>query len=189
MHQLKHDQTGAAAVEFAVVAGVFFMLMFGIIEYGMIMLTKVAIESTAIQVGRQASIGNVSAGCADRVCEIQRAVAEKTQGLVDAESVNVSTTVISSPTSAAPPVSDICLDNPDNPYPTTCGAWQENNGSPESYDPPSALNGGAVGNGGDLIEIRVTHLWHVLFPMFRSYFGDNGAVTISATTVIKNEPF
>jgi Flp pilus assembly pilin Flp len=184
-----NDRRGATAIEFAIVAFVFFMMMFAIIEYGLIMLTKVAIESSTIQISRSASIGSVGAGCNDRVCEIRRLVQEKTLGLIDAQSVSVTATVVSGPTTATPPKPDICLDNSATPYPPTCGVWQENGGDPLSYNPPAALGATSIGNAGDVVEIRVTYLWRVLFPMFRSYFGKNGVLTISASTVIKNEPF
>jgi hypothetical protein len=97
------DRSGATAIEFAVVSGVFFMMMFGIIEYGMIMLTKVAIESATNQVGRSASIGSVATGCADRVCSIKKLIADKTAGLVNPQSVLVTSAVVSNPTTVTPP--------------------------------------------------------------------------------------
>jgi hypothetical protein len=191
MKAAHRDVSGGTAIEFAIVAGIFFTLMFGIIEYGMIMLTKVAIESATVQVGRASSLGNVGAGCAagDRVCEVKRVVIEKTQGLIDPESVNVSAVVVSSATTSTPRTPDICLDNAATPYPAACSAWQENGGNPTSYDPPAALGGAALGNGGELVEVRVTYLWRVLFPIFRSQFGKNGVLTITSSTVVKNEPF
>jgi Flp pilus assembly protein TadG len=189
-YQISGDERGATAVEFALVASSFFMLMFGIIEYGMIQFTKVAIESATIQMSRNSSIGSVTAGCADRVCEVKKLVQQKTQGLVRPESVSVTATVISNPTTLTPAKPDICLANPAVPYPVTCvGSYVENSGNPIAYDPPPALTNASIGNAGDLVELRVTYLWRVLFPMFTSYFGTNGVLTISASTVIKNEPF
>lgn len=185
------DTAGATAIEFAVVSGVFFMLMFGIIEYGMIMLTKVAIESATQQVGRSASIGNNAAGCTDRVCSIKKIIADKTVGLVNPKSIIVTATVVSSATTGTPPTPDMCLDNPANPFPATCppGApFQNNNGIP-GYQSSAGLVAGSIGGGGDLVEIRVTYLWRVLFPLFRSQFGRNGVLTITSSTVVKNEPF
>lgn len=190
LHQLKTNESGAAVIEFAVVSGVFFMLMFGIIEYGMIMMTQIAIESATNQVGRSASIGGVAPGCADRVCTIRAIVAEKTASLVDPRSINVSSTVVSSPTTATPPIADICLDNPATPYPPTgsCTVFQNNDGI-AGYQQRGSLSTGTIGGAGEVVEIRVTYLWPVLFPLFRSSFGTNGVLTISSSTVVKNEPF
>jgi hypothetical protein len=189
----RRDCRGATAVEFAVVAVVFLTLLMGIIEYGLMQMTRIAIESATIQVSRSSGLGNVGvAGCADRACEVKKLVEEKTQGLIHADSVFVSAAVVSSPTSANPPKPDICFDPPGNPYPANaddCKAWTEQGGNPNRYDPPLGLGAGNLGSGGDLVEIRVTYLWEVLFPIFRSTFGDDGVVTITATTVVKNEPF
>lgn len=188
------DRSGATAIEFAVVSGVFFMMMFGIIEYGMIMLTKVAIESATNQVGRSASIGSVAAGCANpnsllaRVCTIKQIVDTKAAGLVDPQSVSVTAKVVSNPTTLTPPTPDICLDNPAIAYPPTCSSWVNNDGV-NGYQQNSGLVAGSIGNAGDLVEIRVTYLWKVLFPIFQSSFGTNGVLTISSSTVVKNEPF
>jgi hypothetical protein len=182
------DRSGATAIEFAVVSGVFFMMMFGIIEYGMIMLTKVAIESATNQVGRSASIGSVATGCADRVCSIKKLIADKTAGLVNPQSVLVTSAVVSNPTTVTPPIADICLDSPTIPYPPTCSKWVNNDGV-TGYQQSSGLVAGSIGGAGDLVEIRVTYLWKVFFPIFQSSFGTNGVLTISSSTVVKNEPF
>lgn len=188
--RLKRDDTGATAVEFAIVAGAFFMLMFGIIEYGMIMLTKVAIESATNQVGRGASIGSVPTGCADRVCAVKKAVSDKMSGLVDPRSVVVTANVVSSPTTLTPAIPDICLDTPAVPFPPTgnCSQWVNNDGV-SGYQQTAGLVAGSIGGAGDLVEVRVTYLWRVLFPIFQSRFGSNGVLTISSSTVVKNEPF
>lgn len=186
--RFRRDDGGATAVEFAVVSGAFFMLIFGIIEYGMIMMTKVAIESATSQVGRSASIGSVGTGCADRVCTIRQIIADKTTGLVDPQSVVVTSTVVSSPTTATPPIADICLENPAIPYPASCSSFVNNDGV-SGYQQTGGLSDAAIGGAGDVVEIRVTYLWRVLFPVFQSAFGTNGVLTISSSTVVKNEPF
>ena len=188
LRRLRRDDTGATAIEFAIVSSVFFILMFGIIEYGMIMLTKVAIESATNQVGRSASIGTVCAGCANRVDSIRQSIASKTAGLVSPQSVSVTSAVVSNPTTATPPIPDICLDNPANPYPATCTSWVNNDGV-NGYQQTGGLGAGSIGVAGDLVEIRVTYLWKVLFPVFQSSFGTNGVLTITSSTVVKNEPF
>ncbi len=186
--KLRREQTGATAIEFAVVSGVFFLLLFGIIEFGLIMMTQVAVESATQQVSRSSGIGATTPGCADRACSVRAAIAQKTLGLINPESVSVSARVVGSNTTATPPIPDICLDNLNTPYPTTCTRWEENGGNPAAYDPPGALDNAALGGSGSLVEIRVTYLWRVLFPVFRSAFGQNGVLTISSATVIKNEP-
>lgn len=182
------NTSGATAIEFAIVASVFFMMMFAIIEYGLIMFSKVIIESVTQQASRSVGIGNHVAGCADRVCSIKKLVQEKSFGLIREESVRVTAKVVTDTTTAtAPPIPDICLNDPKDPYAAVCTQWQENNGTP-GYQ-PAGLDATSIGIAGDLVEVRVTYLWRILFPFFSQFFGQNGVLTISSTTVVKNEPF
>lgn len=183
---IARDEQGATAVEFALVAGIFFVLFLGIIEIGLFTLTKVAIESVAQHASRATGIGDLAPGCSDRVCAIRSLVHTKTLGLIHSESVIVTSTTVSSPVSETPPIPDVCFDDPADPYPETClGAFADNSGGP-LYDPPGSP---ILGIGEDMVEIRITYLWRVLFPIMRSRIGEDGVVTITASTVVKNEPF
>lgn len=187
LERFLRDESGVSAVEFAIVSTVFFMLLMGLIEYGLMMLTKVAIESALMEASRSASVGSVPPGCSagDRVCAVQKYFNDRTSALINPQSVKITSDVVTSPTQSTPPTPDICLDNPSVPYPATCVTWMDNNPAP-GYQPVGTMN---VGNAGDVVEIRVTYLWRVIFPMFRSYFGTNGVLTISSSTVVKNEPY
>ena len=189
---LKRDERGATAIEFAIVAGVFFMLVLGMIEYGLIMYTQTVVESITMMSAREVSIGKPSGvGCADRVACIKKLVQDKAEvaHLMGRQSVRVSSRVVTDvDKDAPPPVPDICLDIGADHYAATCTQFEDNNGI-NGYQPEGSLDSAALGKGGDLVEIRVTYLWRVLFPMFKSKFGDNGVLTITSTTVVRNEPF
>lgn len=196
VRRLRRHENGATAVEFAIVATIFFTLLCGTVEYGMIMFTKIAVESAVMQVSRSASIGDGSyGGCSDRVCAIKKLVYERTQGLVNKDSVQVTSAVVASPATASPPTPDICLDNASVPDPATCaGSYIDNNGTP-GYQQSAGIDSTSIGEAGDLVEIRVTYLWKVLFPMFEIFQtyagtgGKKGYLVITSSAVIKNEPF
>jgi Flp pilus assembly pilin Flp len=192
LRRFTYQETGATAVEFAIVSAAFFMLLLGVIEYGLIMFTKVALESATTQVSRSGSIGSVVAGCPDRVCSVKKLIEEKTYGLISRESVVVTAMFVSRPGSGpvagTPPTPDTCLEDANNPYPATCSFYQDYD-KDGVYDPPPELQATSIGIAGDVIELRVTYLWRVLFPIFRSYFGDNGVLTLTTSTVVKNEPY
>jgi len=59
----RHDQRGAAAVEFAIIAPVLFMLVFGIIEFGLAWSEKNVFVGAAREGARYAAVG-----CGDGVC-------------------------------------------------------------------------------------------------------------------------
>ncbi len=184
----KRDERGATAVEFALVAGAFFMLLLGVIEFGLVMFSKVAIESALQQSARDVGIGRQVAGCSDRACSIMRLVEQRTASLPKSQSVKVTATVANNSAVPSPSIPDVCLDDPNVPYPATCSVFENNNGT-LGYQPTGALGNVSIGNAGDMIEVRVTYLWRVMFPMFRSQFGTNGVLTVTSSTVVKNEPF
>jgi hypothetical protein len=45
-----------------------------------------------------------------------------------------------------------------------------------------------VGTSSDLVEIRVSYVWQVMFPLMKPFF-NNGVAVLSSSTVVKNEPF
>lgn len=190
---------GATALEFALVAPIFFFLMMAIMEYGLFMFHKVAIESITMQIGREASLnaasGN-SADCAssapDRLGYIRCYVERKAAYLINGEEVKVSINTVAQGGTRAP---DICLGNggaaPSSP-PTCSGQYEDVNGN-GVYDGPTPNND--VGAPGDLIEVRVSYPWRVLVPymsrIIGSEMGDgsrSNVVMITSSTVFRNEP-
>ncbi len=59
---LRHDRSGASAVEFALVLMPLLMLAFGVIEYGRLLWTKQALQQTAIAGAR--CMGILQSSCA-----------------------------------------------------------------------------------------------------------------------------
>ena len=187
LHRLGRDQAGAALIEFVVVAVVFFSMMFAIIEYGMIMLTKIAIESATQQVSRSSGVNKSVGGCLDRACQVKKLVQDKTLGLISPQYVNITSRVVSAPTDASPPIPDTCLDVVGIPSPLTCTSFLNNDGVP-GYQQPTPISVGSVGISSDLVEIRVSYVWQVMFPLMKPFF-KNSVALISSSTVVKNEPF
>ena len=191
------DIKGETILEFAIVASVFFTMMLAVIEYGLIMMTKIAIESATEQVSRESGINASYPGCSTRSCVLISLIHDKTLGLINPNNINISSAVISSPTDAEPPEPDVCLLDPNDPYPATCsGAYSNNNGLP-GYQQAGAPTDPAVGATGQLVEIRVSYTWQVMFPLLRPLLSSkdedgtvhNGVVKMSSATVFKDEPF
>ena len=59
----RRDQSGAAAVEFALVVGLFIFILYGLISFGMILATKQRITNAAAE-GARAAVGQTSAAAA-----------------------------------------------------------------------------------------------------------------------------
>lgn len=189
---------GATIVEFAIVAPVFFLLLLGIIEFGLFTFHKVAIESIAMQVGREATLGRANADptCAstgnDRYDYIRCYVNRKAGGLIDGDEVLVSINPVAEGGVRAAP--EICLDNPNRPSstPLTCRSWEDTNGN-GVYEGLTQVN---AGEAGQLVEVRISYPWRVLVPFMNRFIGgkdntgkDTDSVMITSSTIIKNEPF
>lgn len=195
------NTSGASIIEFAIVAPVFFLLIMGIIEYGLFMFHKVAIESITMQVGREASLNSSSGystcnGGSDRYAYIRCYVREKSSGLINNEQVEVSINAVANGGTRS---YDICLTDPPSSPPTcpvTFGYEDVNRNG--VYDPPATANN--PGGAGELIEVRVSYPWHVLVPFMSQIIGSmqpskngeprtrSGVVMITSSTVFRNEP-
>ncbi len=55
--RLSRDRRGAAALEFAIAGSAFFLLMLGLIGFGLRLFTQQAMEATALQTARCVAIG------------------------------------------------------------------------------------------------------------------------------------
>ncbi len=200
--QLLSHEEGASIIEFALVAPIFFFLIFLITELGLLVFTQIALESATMQVSRSASIGGSSGGC-DRACTIKALVQQKTLGLINSQNVVVemNTLAAGGVSTAAQPeycltAGQVVTPNADGTCPGggVCINDANNNGK---CDSAAAMS---VGNAGDLVEIRVSYPWKMMIPFLDSVtfgqqgrsgtlYGANGVVTLSSSTVIKNEPF
>lgn len=186
-----YKNDGSAIIEFAIVAPLFFLIFFGVTEFGLYMYHKVVIESIAVDVSRIAAIGkesdSVCNGLSSRVEYVKCVVKNKTYGLVNRDKIIIQSNTISSG-GALPP--DICMDDPNNPSsePATCTIYEEINGS-GGYQGAGSVK---LGSAGELIEFRVSYPWKVQFPLLGQFFGSSahkGISMITAATAIKNEPF
>ena len=192
---------GSTIIEFALVAPIFFFLIFLLTELGLLVFTQVALESATMQVSRSAAIGASSSGC-DRVCTIQNLVKQKTLGLINAQNVVVQANPLTSGGVSTSSAAEYCLVNGQLTPPNsdqTCpggGVCIDTNGDGKCEGASSL----SVGNAGDLVEIRVSYPWQLMIPFLDtvtfgdqghagSLYGSSGVVVLSSSTIVKNEPF
>lgn len=194
--RFRRDARGATIIEFALVAPVFFFLMFVVIELGLLLFTQVALESATMQVSRSAAICNKAGNGTDCASIVRTIVQQRTKGLVNAKGVVVEARSLAQ--GGVPRIPDICITDPPS-SPPTCPEdipYVDNNGN-KNYDAPGGVS---VGSAGDLVEIRATLPWELMIPFLdrmplfgsprteNKLYGTDGIVTLSASTVIKNEP-
>lgn len=199
---ITQNESGVAIIEFALVAPVFFLIFFGLFEFGLFMYHKVVIENIAVEVARVVSLGRTSSpACstsATREDFIKCVVKDKAQVLIDGSNkINTQVRTLAIGGTIAP---DICMTNPPS-SPAACP-------SPTPYEDVNGdgvYNGLAVsnaGNGNDTVEIRIIYPYQVNLPLVGKFFTakildqvsgitstQEGYVLINATTVIRAEPF
>ncbi len=194
---------GSAILEFAVVAPIFFLLFFGILEFGLYTYHQMAVERIAMAVSRIAAIGKMgdSSGCpqstagtdSDKQLVYMKCVVKRMAGgLIDGDRIEVVVNTLAA--GGTPSAPDICIEDTlplPSSAPATCDKYEDVNGDGK-YNGADASN---VGGRGQTIQIRVLYPFSVQFgvqfPIMNQYFGGgvNGISMITTATVIKNEPF
>jgi len=78
LYQLSRDERAAAAVEFALTAPVFFALLFGMLQVGLVLWTQLGLQHGAEMAARCASVNSATCGT---VSAIQNFAAQQALGL------------------------------------------------------------------------------------------------------------
>jgi hypothetical protein len=78
------DETGSSLVEFALIASVLFVLLFGIVEFGLAFRDRLGIGNATQSAGR---VGSQIAGNADSDWEILQQIEDGTQGVLDFDDI------------------------------------------------------------------------------------------------------
>lgn len=185
---------GATIIEFAIVAPVFFLLIFGLTEFGLFTYHKIMVESIAVDISRVASIGkssdSVCFGFSTRESYIRCLVKNRTSVMINGDKTEVQ---INTLTAGGAVVPDICFDvDPPSSVPSTCVVYEDVDGN-GVYSGIAASN---AGNAGEVIEVRISYPWSVQIPLMNKFFkttdslgNERNVIMITAATVIKNEPF
>jgi Flp pilus assembly protein TadG len=165
LRRFRGDRQGSSAVEFALIATPFFMMMFAIIETALIFFANQALETATQDTARlimtgQAQIGAMSAS------QFKTNLCTKLSGLMDcAGGVDVDV-------KAYPSFSNVSISNP------ISGGNYVN---PTTYQP---------GKAGDIVVVRTFYQW----PTFVTSFGynpgnlNNNKRLLVATAAFRNEP-
>lgn len=168
---LRKNEEGATIIEFAIVAPVLFLIVFGIIEFSIIMFVSSAVESATFIGSRFGITGNDYAefagdfnddnndGIADnasREAFIRAEVEQRTLGLLNPAQLSVTA----------------------EPFASLSGV--DNGAEPTSLNP---------GGGGSAVLYNVTYDWPILTPLASLAIGKDGFYRISSSTVALNEGF
>lgn len=160
------NTSGASAIEFALVAPIFFVLLFGVIETGIIYLAQSVLQYAANDAARLVRTGKAqtmnSAAFTSAVCnDIQAMLSCNSNLWIDVRT-----------------------------YPSFASAT-----FPAPLNPDGTVNSGMnnyqTGSSGSIELVRVMYTWTVATPLLTPFLTNmaNGNHLIIATAAFRNEPF
>ena len=177
------QQHGTTAIEFAVVAPVLLLLILGIIEFSLIMLTYHIMESATSSSARLGATGHVDTGIS-REDTIRNAITARAGNWIDPTKLTITSKSYSQ------------FDQIHDPEPFTD---TNHNGIHDPGEPYTDINGngqwdadmGTAGYGGtgDVVVYAISYPWTILTPLAGPLIGTNGTFTITTHAVVKNEPY
>lgn len=183
----RDDESGATTLEFALVAPVFFMLLFGIVEYSVILFSKSVMEGATTTTARLGKTGFMEEG-KSRQDMLMELLKQRSYGLLDPEKIEITTLVYESfsQIGAAEPL-PVDVNGNGNYDPAGGDQYQDINGNGQ-WD--SDLGQAGLGGGGDIVVYKVHYPYHVQTPVMSSFLGDrDGNMPIDVSVVVRNEPY
>lgn len=176
------DESGIAALEFAMITPVLLLMLMGIIEFSMIMFTTAVMESATNITSRLGKTGYVAEG-STREQQILDSVAHRTAGLLDPEKITIDSKIYSDFSKIGQP--EPCLDPTSSPCPGTSGVnFVDINGN-GMWDADMGKAG--LGEAGDVVVYTVSYPWPIMTPFIGSIIGN--PFTLTVRTVVRNEPY
>lgn len=160
-------QSGSAAVEFALIAPVFFLLLFGIIESGLIYFASSTLENATNDAARLIRTGQVQTGNMTAV-QFRQQICNQIAPLLACDG-NLQIDVESYSN----------FGGADFGNPIVNGQL---NNSLDNFSP---------GNAGDVVLVRTFYTWHIITPLLQPFFSNlsGGMHLISSTAAFRNEPY
>jgi hypothetical protein len=176
------DDSGVAAIEFAMLLPLLLLLTFGVIEMGMIMATMTSLEGGLKEASRYGITGQ-SPDDATRIEKIREVLAYHTISLVDMDEADFVVKTYPSFSGIGQPEPFTDLNGNDvydlgEPYSdlNQNGSWSADQG----------IDG--AGMGGEVVSYTVTVPWHILTPFAGELITKDGILPLAATIVVRNEP-
>jgi hypothetical protein len=169
-NRFRGNKRGSAAVEFALVAPMFFALLFAIIETGLVFFASQSLETALQDSARMIQTGQAQIAKLNKQSFKQSVVCPNTSALFDCTN-GIFVDVTSYPSSSG--FGSVAISDP-----ISGGAFVDNT----KYNP---------GGPGDIVVVRLFYQW----PLFVTGLGYNianlsgGKRLLSATAAFKNEPY
>lgn len=177
------DERGSTLMEFAFGAPILATVMMASMEFGIVMLTNTLMESSLREAARFGITGQQITGKTrlERIIEI---IDQRTLGLIDMNEADVQILVY-------PSFSDVgrgedYVDGNANGQYDVGETFTDENGN-GAWDADVGASGS--GESGDIVAYRLKYDWQTLTPFASHFIGDGGVLHLTASIVVRNEPW
>ena len=162
------EKRGVAAIEFALVAIPFFMLLFGILELALVFVLSTALDNATDTAARQIRTGRLAAGAS--ATTFRKTICDELGWLSSGSCVNAMKVDVRT----YPTFSGINLTSPI--------ANGEINDASLSF---------SAGQGGDIVVVRAFYAWPIFTPLLTQAVSNlsGGKRLVTSTIAFRNEPF
>ena len=162
-------QSGSAALEFAMVAPIFFLMIFAIIETGVLYFSQATLQFSASEAARLIRTGQVQGGGMTQA-SFRTQVCNKIAPLLACDA-------------------NLTIDV--KAYPTGFGAASFTAPLDNAGNLKAGQNNFLVGNAGDVVLVRVFYTWPVMTPVLTPFLSNmsGNKHLLAATSAFRNEPF
>lgn len=187
VRHIARDSRGSTMVEFAIVAPVFFLLIFGILEFSVIAFARSVMEGATSITSRLGKTGYTEDGIS-RQNMLIALLSEKSNGILDPDEIEITTLVYDSfsDIGEAEPLS---VDANGNGFydPADGDAYQDINGNGQ-WD--SDLGQAGLGGSGDIVVYKIHYPWSVKTPVINKLLvNSDGYYPLDVSVVVRNEPY
>lgn len=185
--RLLKNEEGATMVEFAMIMPVFILLIFGLIEFSVIMFTKATMEGATSITSRLGKTGHMEEGMTRQQMLINL-LTEKTSGILDPDLIEVTTLVYESFSDigqSEPLMVDV---NGNGQHDASDGdVYQDINGNGQWDDDLGQVG---LGGSGDIVVYKVHYPWTIKTPVMSSFLTNaEGYFPLDVSVVVRNEPY
>ena len=176
---LLRDRTGAAAIEFAIVAPVFLMMLFGSFEFGLNIYLRSVLEGSMQQAGRNSTLQTAQSNQST----IDAYVSNQVHNILPNATVTFDRENYSNFSAVGRP--EDFTDSNSNGVHDAGECFQDINGN-GVWDADAGRNG--IGGANDVVYYTAT-VNYSSFISAGAAFGISPTTTIKATTILRNQPF
>ena len=183
IRKLAMNNSGVTAIEFAVVAPTFMLLLCGIIEFAMIMMLFNVMEGATAISSRLGKTGYSTVGLT-RQQTIIKAIKDRAGSLIDPTKLTVTSKFYKQFDQIGDP--EPFIDANHNGVRDPSESYTDINGN-GVWD--SDMGSSGYGSASDIVVYTVTYPWPIATPIISNLVGTGGNYNITTHAVVKNEPY